>query len=304
MSGNKLSVVICTWNEEKNLPRAVASVKELADEVVVVDTESTDNTVEVAKKLGCKVFTHENTTVVEPVRNYSISKASGDWILLLDADEEVPASLSSHIKDIINSKDSADYYRLPRKNFIFGKWITSSHWWPDPVYRFFKKGSVTWDPSIHSIPQTVGTGADLPMEEEYALVHHNYSSVSQFIVRMDRYTNVQLNELKARGITFDWHDIITKPGQEFILQYFSRRGYKDGLHGLVLSLLQAFSELILYTKLWQDHKFTPVPLTPVQVKKQMSSVIHDGRWWYCQHKADSSGYPLRIFWKICQKLSR
>src|SRR3989304_2734108 len=103
MSGNKLSVVICTWNEEKNLPRAVASVKELADEVVVVDTESTDNTVEVAKKLGCKVFTHENTTVVEPVRNCYIYKCSGDWILFFYNKPDFRVFLTSNIKDIINS---------------------------------------------------------------------------------------------------------------------------------------------------------------------------------------------------------
>lgn len=304
MSENKLSVVICTWNEEKNLPHVVASVKDLADEVVVVDTESTDDTVEVAKNLGCKVFTHENTTVVEPVRNFSISKATGEWILLLDADEEVPPSLVSRIKSILKSEDSADYYRLPRKNIIFGKWIKSAHWWPDPVYRLFRKGAVSWDPQIHSIPQTVGRGADLPMEEEYAIIHHNYSSVSQFITRMDRYTNVQLNELKTKNISFAWHDVISKPGQEFIRQYFSRRGYKDGLHGLVLSLLQAFSELVLYAKLWQEEKFKPESVTPEQVKNKAASVIRDSCWWYYQQKIDSSEFPLRLWWKICQKLSR
>jgi (heptosyl)LPS beta-1,4-glucosyltransferase len=304
MSDNKLSVVICTWNEEKNLPGVVASVKSLADEIVVVDTESTDNTIKVAENLGCKVFTHKNTTVVEPVRNYSISKASGNWILLLDADEEIPARLASHIKDIIKSKECADYYRIPRKNFIFGSWITSAHWWPDPVYRLFKKGAVTWDPAIHSIPQTVGHGADLPWEEEYAIIHHNYSSISQYITRMDRYTNVQLNELKEKNVSFSWHDVISKPGQEFIRQYFSRHGYKDGLHGLALSLLQAFSELVLYSKLWQEQKFTPYFITPGQVKKQACSLVKDGRWWSYQQKIESSSFPIRIFWKICQKLFR
>jgi glycosyltransferase involved in cell wall biosynthesis len=149
-----LSVVITAWNEEKNLPRVVQSVASFADEVIVVDTQSTDKTVEIAKSLKCKVFHHQNTSVVEPVRNFSISKAKGDWILLLDADEEVSSSLASQLLEIVKS-DSADYVRIPRKNIIFGQWIKTSHWWPDYVYRFFKKGHVEWDEKIHSIPLIV-----------------------------------------------------------------------------------------------------------------------------------------------------
>ena len=142
-----LSVVIVAWNEEKNLPRVVASVKDFADEIVVVDNASTDKTSSVAKKLGCKVFYHANPGIIEPIRAFAISKAKHEWVLLIDADEEVPADLSDKIIKII-ADDKCDFVRIPRKNLIFGKWIKSDHWWPDYVYRLFKKNALTWDKAI------------------------------------------------------------------------------------------------------------------------------------------------------------
>ena len=118
----KISVVINTLNEVKNLPRAVASVKDLASEIVVTDMGSTDGTIEVARKLGAKVFSHKKLNYVEPARNFAVGKAQGPWILILDADEEIPQSLVKKIKQIVGAPE-ADYYRLPRKNIIFGKWI-------------------------------------------------------------------------------------------------------------------------------------------------------------------------------------
>ena len=116
-----LSVVIIAWNEEKNLPRVVASVKDFAEEIVVVaDKESIDKTSQIAKKLGCKVFYHEHIGIVEPIRSFAIGKAKNEWILLLDADEEVTESLAAKIREI--TKESlVDFVRIPRKNLIFGK---------------------------------------------------------------------------------------------------------------------------------------------------------------------------------------
>ncbi|HTK03368.1 MAG TPA: glycosyltransferase family 2 protein, partial [Alphaproteobacteria bacterium] len=118
----KISVVINTINEEQALPRALASVRNLADEIVVVDMESIDKTVEIAKKLGAKVFTHQKIGYVEPARNFAISNTVGDWILILDADEEVQPNLIKKFKEIVKNP-KADYYRVPRKNIIFGRWI-------------------------------------------------------------------------------------------------------------------------------------------------------------------------------------
>jgi (heptosyl)LPS beta-1,4-glucosyltransferase len=208
----------------------------------------------IAKKFGAKVFMHDPMGYVEPARNFALSLASSDWILILDADEKIPQTLSSKIKKIINNSDSADYYAVPRKNVIFGKWMKHSRWWPDYNIRLFKKGKVEWENTIHSIPRTQGDGNDLPHKEKYAIIHNNYSSIDQFVSRMNRYTTIQANTLSSEGYKFHWDDIIKKPFSEFFSRYFSGQGYKDGLHGLALALLQSFSELVLYLKLWQLNK--------------------------------------------------
>lgn len=297
-----LSVVITAFNEEDNLPRVLNSVKNLADEIVLVDTESTDRTVEIAKNFGCRIFTHKKPGIVEPVRNFSISKAGGDWILLLDADEEVPPELALYIKQCIKS-GQAEYYRIPRKNIIFGSWIKSSHWWPDFVYRLFKKGYVVWGSSIHSVPQTRGTGMEIPAQEKYALVHHNYQTVSQYLERLNRYTDRQLEELIDKQIKFSWHLLITKPYDEFISQYFSRNGYKEGIHGLVLSGLQAFSEFILYIKYWQYQKFTEAEVTLNDFSRQINTKAAQYQWWKYDRQISSASLIGRLFLKIRKNIS-
>jgi len=250
-----ISVVINTLNEEKNLPKALASVRQLADEIVVVDMKSDDKTQEIARRTGAKVYEHKRTGYVEPARNFAISKAKGEWILILDADEEVSLSLSTSLRKIINNPE-ADYYRLPRKNIIFQKWIKHSRWWPDYNIRFFKKGKVSWSEIIHSVPETRGKGLDLEADEKNAIIHHHYVSITQYVQRLDRYTTEHAKILFKDGYEFEWFDLIKKPTNEFLSRYFQGEGYKDGLHGLALAGLQAFSEMVMYLKLWEKQKFS------------------------------------------------
>jgi len=251
----KLSVVINAQNVEKDLPQALASVKNIADEIVVVDQESTDTTAEIAKKFGAKVFTHQKVEYVELARNFAVSKAVSPWVLILDADEEVTQGLSLRIKKILENP-KADYYRIPRKNLIFGKWMKHSRWWPDFQIRLFKKGSVSWNEIIHAVPMTQGEGLEIEEKEELAIIHHNYDSVEEYLEKMNRYTSQHAILKVKEGYKFSWKDLVTKPSNEFLSRYFFGEGYKDGLHGLALSLLQAFSELSLYLKVWQKEKFT------------------------------------------------
>jgi len=277
----KISVVVNTLNEEENLPRALNSVEKIADEIVVVDTKSTDKTVAIAREFGAVVYSHERTGYVEPVRNFAITKAKNEWVLVLDADEEVPGSLAAKLKEITKSPQ-ADYYRLPRKNINFGRWIKNSRWWPDYNIRFFKRGTVTWNEVIHSVPMTVGTGADLPADEKYALVHYNYQSVAKYVTRMNRYTDIQAALLIEKDYKFSWGDIVEKPLSEFLSRYFAGEGYKDGLHGLALAMLQAVSELVLYLKIWQSDNFKPQAIglsseTLRRIGPAMQELIEGGR---------------------------
>lgn len=298
-----LSVVITAWNEAKNLPRAVASVQGLADEVVVVDTESTDRTVIVARELGCRVFHHANTRIVEPVRNFSISKAAGDWVLLLDADEEVSPGLAGKIREII-AQNNVDYCRIPRQNLIFGRWIKTSHWWPDYTYRLFKKDAVTWQEKIHSIPLTRGTGYDFPVDPKLSLLHHNYDSISQYVDRMNRYTDLQSENIIASSARFYWPDLLAKPADEFLTQYFSRRGYTEGLHGLALSLLQAVSEFVVYLKVWQASGFPAHPVSASDLNCTVYQISSRYQWWVYEFRINSTNLSLKkLYWKTLRRLS-
>lgn len=250
----KISVVINTFNEEKNIERAIKSVL-WADEILVCDMYSDDDTAVIAKKLGAKIIFHKRLSFVEPARNFAISKADNEWILVMDADEEFPDSLEGKLKDIIDKPGVVTHIEIPRKNIIFGKWVRSSMWWPDNNIRFFKQGSVIWGNKIHVKPKTTGQGLTLSAEERWAIIHHHYESIGQFVERMNRYTTVQAKELKEEGYEFDWKDLIRKPLGEFLSRFFANRGFDDGLHGLALGLLQAFSHLVVYLKVWELKEF-------------------------------------------------
>lgn len=273
-----ISVVINTLNNEEEISRAITSVKNLAEEIIVCDMESSDKTSEIAKEMGAKVYSHKKEKYVELVRNFLISKATGDWILILDPDEEVPSKLSSKLKEIAK-KPEADYYRISRKNIIFGKWIKHANWWPDYNIRFFKKGFVSWNEVIHSVPMTQGKGIDLPEKEEYSIVHNNYRNISSYLEKMLRYTDAQRDNLLKGGYVFSWKDLIKKPFNEFLSRFFESEGYKDGIHGLAISLLQAFSELILYLKVWEKQGFSEKNLGKSEIKIELNKVVSDLKWW-------------------------
>lgn len=250
----KLSVVINTFNEEKNIARAIKSA-EFADEIIVCDMYSDDDTAVIAKKMGAKIIFHKRVGFVEPARNLAISQASGDWILIIDADEEISDGLKDKVKELIYDEGVVNFVEVPRKNIIFGKALKGAMWWPDYNIRLFKKGTLTWSTKIHSKPKTTGQGLILAPLDSNAIIHHHYDSVSQFITRMDRYTTIQAKELKESGYNFDWKDLITKPLGEFLSRFYANRGFEDGLHGLSLSLLQAFSHLVMYLKTWEKEDF-------------------------------------------------
>lgn len=297
---SQISVVINTRNEEKNIKRAIKSA-DWADEIIVCDMHSTDKTVQIAKKMGAKVFEYEFVDFVEPTRNFAISKATGDWILILDPDEEIPNSLGDRLREIASKMSEINYVKIPRKNLIFGKWIRSSGWWTDLNIRFFRKGKVEWTNKIHRPPKTIGEGIDLEAEEKFAIIHYHYSSVTQFLERLIRYTKVQANELVEEGYRFDWKDLIKKPLEEFLGRFFAQKGYEEGVHGLALSLLQAFSFLIVYLRVWEKelHKEGQINL------KELEGLSHESgmqiNYWF-KYGNLSKNLFKRFFQKVKSKV--
>jgi len=292
----KISVVVNTRNEEKNIARCLKSVKNFADEIIVVDMHSEDRTVEISKTFGAKVFQHEYTRYVEPARNFALSKAVGDWVLLIDADEELPSSLAGILGNI-TGKENVDFVEIPRKNIIFGKWIEHSRWWPDYLIRFFRKGKVNFSDKIHVPPVASGAGIKLEEKEEKAIIHHHLQSVSQFMERINRYSDIQSEELLKSGYKFKAEDLIFKPANEFFSRFFAGEGYKDGLHGLALSVLQGFSEFLVYLKIWETEGFKEQNLK--DLNKWFIKISSDFTYW---RKRTAPTFLRRIFLRIKPKL--
>ncbi|MDQ3239291.1 MAG: glycosyltransferase family 2 protein [bacterium] len=248
-----LSVVINTINAQDTIERALTSVKDLG-EIYIIDMYSDDKTVEIAKRFTSNIFMHERVGYVEPAREFAISKAQTEWIFVLDADEEVSPGLKSIILQIASGTynsgvvDPSHYY-IPRKTFIFNQWMYHSGWWPDEKIRLFKQGTVQWPVKIHADLVTTGNGAHLPLDEVNSIIHYHYNSVYEWVERMNRYSTIQATEKVEEGYKFSWNDLIRKPLSEFLRRFFVWDGWKDGVVGLGICLMQAFSEVVVYMKI-------------------------------------------------------
>ncbi|HEX8923479.1 MAG TPA: glycosyltransferase family 2 protein [Patescibacteria group bacterium] len=288
-----ISAVINVKNEAENLAKCLKSIKNFADEIIVVDMHSTDKSAEIAKSYGAKVFPYRPLKYVEPARNYGLSKAAGKWILLLDPDEYLNKSLKQELIRITNRND-IDYVKIPRKNIIFNKWIRHSNFWPDYLIRFFKKDSVIWKKEIHSQPETKGNGYTLIDSEKLAIRHNNYPTISSFIIRALRYSGVQADELKAADYKLKTSDFILKPVQEFNSRFFFAEGYKDGLHGLILSLLQSFTVSLIYIRLWEKQGSPDKNLSKESFVSASQESEYEYSYWFTRYfKEEYSPNPFK-----------
>lgn len=306
----KLSVVINTKNAENTLENTLKSVK-FADEIIIVDMKSEDKTVEIAEKYTDKIFAHKDVGYVEPARNYAIKKATGDWILIVDADEEVPQELRKVIQGILKTEaskeETADCYYIPRKNLIFNKAIEQTGWWPDYVLRLFKKGYVSWSDEIHSVPITKGEVKELPAVTEIALIHHNYQHVNQYVDRLNKYTTIQseelATELEKEQVEVDGSYIAKKFYSEFLSRFFAQRGVNDGTHGLALSLLQGLSEATVAIKSWEKAGFSESNRAQEEETiAELSQFNKELAYWIANWHVDNTSGIKQIVWKIRRKL--
>ncbi|MFA5828020.1 MAG: glycosyltransferase family 2 protein [Candidatus Shapirobacteria bacterium] len=277
-----ISAVINIKNEADSLKKCLKSIKNFADEIIVIDMYSTDNGKLIAESFGAKVIQYRPVKVVEIARNFALSKASGKWIILLDPDEYLNKTLKRELTRITQRQD-VDFVRIPRKNIIFGKWIRHSNSWPDYLIRFFKKGSVTWKKEIHSQPETKGNGINLLDSEKLAIRHNNYKTVSQFVFRAMRYSGVQADELKENGYKVKIGDFILKPIQEFNSRFFSAEGYKDGVHGLIFSILQGFAISLIYIRLWEKQGSQDKPMPKDSFVSASQESTYEYSYWFTRY---------------------
>jgi glycosyltransferase involved in cell wall biosynthesis len=243
-----LSVVIITLNEEANLARTLKSVA-WADEIVVLDSGSTDRTREIAQGFHAKFF-------VEPwkgfaaQKNSALQKANGDWILSLDADEEVESALAEEIRKTLAGDPSVSGFWIPRKNFFLGRWIRHGGFYPDPKLRLFRRGAAAFEARrVHEDLRLAGPTAKLTNN----LLHHAYPTLTGYLEHMNRYSSLGAEAMadEKRQVGFSFVDIVIRPRLTFFYNYFLRGGFLDGREGLLLHLYHADYVSWKYAKAWE-----------------------------------------------------
>ncbi|HQI73138.1 MAG TPA: glycosyltransferase family 2 protein [Smithella sp.] len=243
-SSKGLSVVIITHNEEDNIRKCLESVQ-WADEVIVVDSDSTDKTEGICRTFGVH-FVKEPWKGFALQKNSAIEKATRDWILSLDADERITPELKKEIISVLESAHPKDGYFIARKNFFLGRWIKRCGWYPDYNLRLFQKGKGLFGiREVHEAVKLNGVAGHL----EFPMEHHTYKSLEDFMKRLDRYSTLAAQELLKEKKTYGILHIVFRPFYTFISMYLLRLGLLEGYYGFVLSVLYAFYTFLKYIKL-------------------------------------------------------
>lgn len=241
---NKISVTVITKNEEKNISDCLKSVQ-WADEIIVVDSESIDRTVELAKQFTEEIFIRKWEGYV-PQKKYALSLAKNEWVLSLDADERITPELKDEIFKLSTGEFSG--FKIRRKNFLLKKEITSCGWENDYQLRLFKRNKADLnDRLVHEkfiVEGKVGTLKN-PM------LHYTFSSFEEYLAKINNYTSLKAQELFTKKKRIGGWTIFSHTVSAFFAFFIIRRGFKDGVYGLIISLLHSVSTMMNYVKLWE-----------------------------------------------------
>jgi glycosyltransferase involved in cell wall biosynthesis len=257
-----LSVAIVTHNEEANLARTLTSVQ-WAHQIVVVDSHSTDRTAEIARTFHATVIPRDWPGFADQ-KNFVIAQCTGDWILSLDADEELSPQLQTEIRNLLTTDTTAGAFYLRRRNLFLGRWIRHGGFYPDAKLRLFRRN--TTDPSltprftprpVHEVIHFAGPTATLDGD----LIHHAYPTLSTYIAHMDRYSDLGAQLLREQGRTSQsipafLANVLIVPALTFFKNYLLRLGLLDGREGLLLNLYHAVYTSWKYAKAWDISRQT------------------------------------------------
>jgi glycosyltransferase involved in cell wall biosynthesis len=239
----KISATIITLNEERNVARAIESLRSV-DEIVVVDSGSNDRTVEIAEKLGARVVESQWPGYANQ-KNLAADQASYDWILSIDADESVSEALEAEIWRLKKSGPQFDAYTMPRMAQYLGRWIRHGGWYPDRKIRLYDRRKATWEGAfVHETLKVHGRIGHL----DGNLLHFTCDSLSQHLRTMDGYTTLAAEQLVSTGVKPTWSQMILIPPWTFVQTYFLKLGFLDGLEGLAIAYMAAFYNFLKYAK--------------------------------------------------------
>ena len=248
MNQDKISVVINTYNAERHLEKVLQAAKGF-DEIVVCDMESTDKTVEIAQRYGCKVVTFPKKDYVsaEPARNFAIQSASSYWVLVVDADEIITEDLQQYLYDRIKDANCPAGLYIPRKNYVMNKFIKQTY--PDMQLRFFKKEGADWPPYVHTFPKVDGNTEKIPSARmELALIHISDTVYGQ-LYKMNQYTENEIVKKQKQHISV--FRIFVKCTARFFKSYILKGGFRYGIRGLVYAVNETNYKFYTMVKIWE-----------------------------------------------------
>lgn len=253
-----ISAVILARNEEHNI-RYCLETLQWCDEIIVVDMESSDRTVEIAREYTDRIFSHPTVAAFDIAKKYAVEQAHGEWILLIDADEMIPPALADSLKLRVERND-ADVFRIPFKHYILGDWVQNSGWGYSPLPRLFRSGSIRFEKTIHGYMHiTEGVRVrELEPGEDRCIIHFNYTDSRHFIEKLNRYTSVEADHLYEKGEHFSYYALFRSALRAFHGRYVKGKGYKDGVRGFALSMMMAFYNVLTHIKLWEQWEFKDV----------------------------------------------
>ena len=246
MTPRRLSVALVTLNEEERLRACLESVA-WADEIVVVDALSHDKTVQIAREFTDRVIARPWPGFAAQ-KNFGLAEAGGDWILSLDADEQVSPELREEILRTLDADGPHDGYRVPRRNLFGGQWVRHGGLWPDWQLRLFRRGRGRFvERAVHESVEVSGTVGRC----RGPLVHRSYRDVADFLARADRYSSLAAEEWVRRGRKVHAADFVLRPAGRFLSMYILKLGCLDGVRGLLLASLYAYYVFIRSVKAWE-----------------------------------------------------
>lgn len=249
----QLSVVLATYNEEKNIKACVRSFKDIADEIVIVDGGSTDKTVTLARSLGAKIIVTDNPPIFHVNKQKAVDVATGTWILQMDADEELTPKLRDEIRQVTqrsNTKGSKKYgYYIARKNMFCGRWMRYAGMYPDYVIRLFKNGKGKFP--CRTVHEQIEIAGDVGYLTE-PMIHNTYPMFADYMRKADSYTSLTAHEMLDLGIQNNavtlLKYLVSKPIVTFVSLYLRHRGFLDGWWGLVWCFMSALHFPMAYIK--------------------------------------------------------
>ncbi|MCB1154094.1 glycosyltransferase family 2 protein [bacterium] len=245
----KLSVTIIAKNEADNLERCLTSVR-FADEIVVLDSGSTDGSVEIARRFTERVVETDWPGHVKQ-KQRAVDAATHDWILSLDADEEVTPELAESIRAALADPNPPDAYELTRKVYYLGRWIEHCGWYPEWRVRLFDRRKAHWggyDPH----DQVICDGRVARLRGD--LHHYSYRNMTHHLSRINEYTTIMADEYAKKGRRASLADMIFRPGFNFFKKYILQRGFLDGAPGFVICVLASYYVFLKYAKLWERQR--------------------------------------------------